>query len=376
MSQVPRLATTYSLVVPDEETARNGAQELAARGHALVRVAPAPGSGWRIDSLDEGPFPDDDETWWTAAENRIVSRLSEDLGGTVRLSMALPETARRFLPEGETICDRTAGQVRDARLSALSSEPARAPRPVIVHDLANPEPSAGPSGEPIVVQGLDDVDWAARTGAYGPADDVPDILRGLAANDEAWDEFTEEYFSTVVHQDTCYDCTPETVGFLVQLARAPRLTPEYRLDLLIHLAYIATIDPVPVTAEAGTNEAGTYEAASCRAVIERIPDLMALWPDASASARAWLIVLAALGMDGGAPPEFEAFRRRVEGPSPALDLALALVSGDEDGALKLTIAAASWDQRVPPLLEAPIPLRARHLKVLVHLALEELTPAR
>ncbi|MEO3829443.1 hypothetical protein [Actinomadura sp. B10D3] len=376
MSHLPRHATTYGLVVPDEETARNGAQELAARGHALVRVSPAPASGWRIDSLDEGPFPDDDETWWTAAEERIVSRLSEDLGGTVRRSMALPETARRFFLEGETICDRTAGQVRDARLSALSSEPARAPCPVIVHDLANPEPSDGPAGEPVELHGLDDVDWTALTGAYGPADDVPDILRGLAANDEGWEESIEEYFSTVVHQDTCYDCTPETVGFLVQIARAPGLTPEYRLDLLIHLAYIATIDPVPVTAEAGTDEASTAEAATCQAVIERIPDLMTLWPDVSGAARAWLIVLAALGMDGGAPPAVAEFRSRVEGPSPALDLALALVSGDEDGALKLTIAAASWDQQVPPLLEAPIPLRARHLKVLLHLALKELTPAR
>jgi hypothetical protein len=375
VTHVPRHATTYSLVVPDEEAARNGAQELAARGHALVRVAPAPDSGWRIDSLDEGPFPDDDDSWWTAAEERIVSRLGEDLGGTVRLSTALPETARRFFPEGEAICDRTVGQVRDARLSALSSEPARAPRPVIVHDLKNPEPSGGPTGEPVVLDGLDDVDWAALTGAYGPADEAPVILRDLAANDEDWDEAIEEYFSAIVHQETCYDCTPETIGFLVQLARAPQLTPEYRVDLLIHLAYIATIEPVPATGEAGADEADTDEAASCRAVVERIPDLMALWPDASATARAWLVVLAALRSGTGPAPEFQEFRREVEGPSPALDLALALVSGDDDGALKLTIAAASWDQEVPPLLEAPMPLRARHLKVLFHLALAELSPA-
>ncbi|TDD73515.1 hypothetical protein E1293_31130 [Actinomadura darangshiensis] len=370
MTHAPRHATTYSLVVDDEETAREGAQALAARGHALVRVAPAPGSAWRIDSLDEGPYPDDDEDWWTSAEERAVSELTEDLGGTVRRSMALPETARRFFPDGEPICDLTIGQVRDARLTALSSEPARAPRPIIVHDLGNPEPSGGPTGERITLQGLEDIDWASLTGAYGPADEIPDILRGLAANDEGWDEAMEVYFSSVVHQDTCYSCTPETIRFLVQVARAPQLTPEYRVELLAHLTYIATIDPVPVTEKADADESAT-----CQAVIDQVPALLALWPDASATVRAWLIVLAAQRPETGLLPEFRDLRSRVEGASPALDLALALVSGDDEGVLEMTMAAASWDEEVPPLLEAPLPLRSRHLTLLTHLALTELTPA-
>ncbi|WP_433476834.1 hypothetical protein ACQPZP_07110 [Spirillospora sp. CA-142024] len=370
MIHVPRHATTFSLFVSDEETAREGAQELAARGHTLVRVAPASGSGWRIASLDEGPYPDEDETWWTAAEDRVVTELAVDLGADLGRSVAHPETARRFFPEGEAVCDRTVEQVRDTRISAFSRIPARASRPAVVHDLGNPEPPEGPTGEPVVLRGLDDVDWAALTGAYGPADEVPDILRGLAANDEEWDEAIDEYFSTVVHQDTCYDCTPETVRFLVQLARAPQLSPVYRLDLLIHLTYIATIDPVPPTGEAGSDEAAT-----CQAITDHLPELLALWPDASAAARAWLIVLAALRPAADRLPDFQEFRRQVDGPSPALDLALALVSGDDDAVLDLTLAAASWDEQVSAMLETPIPLRVRHLKILSHLALTELTPA-
>ncbi|WP_433466802.1 hypothetical protein [Spirillospora sp. CA-128828] len=369
MIHVPRHATTFSLFVPDEETAREGAQELAARGHTLVRVAPASGSGWRIASLDEGPYPDEDDTWWTAAEDRVVTELAVDLGADLRRSMAHPETARRIFPEGETVCDRTVEQVRDTRISALSRIPARATRPAVVHDLGKPEPPDVPTGEPVVLRGLDDVDWAALTGAYGSAEEVPDILRGLAANDEGWDQAMEEYFSAVVHQDTCYDCTPETVRFLVQLTRAPHLSPVYRLELLIHLSYIATIEPVPPTGEDGSDEAAT-----CRAVIDRLPDLLGFWPDAPAAARAWLIVLAALRPARDRLPDFQEFRRQVDGPSPALDLALALVSGDDDVVLDLTLAAASWDEQVSAMLETPIPLRARHLKILFHLAQAELTP--
>lgn len=371
MITVPRHASTYTLFVPDEEAAREGARALTGRGHALVRVAPDPttGSGWRIDSLDEGPYPDDDERWWRAAEHRAVAVLAEGLGGRLSSTMALTETARRIFPGGERVCDRTAGDVRELRVGALSREPSRTPAPAIVHGLAEEEPSGSPSGEPIVLEGLDDVDWSSLTGAYGSAGEVPDILLGLAANDEGWEDAVEEYFSTVVHQDTCYDCTPETIRFLVQLVRAPQLFPAYRLHLLIHLAYIATIDPVPAAGEPDSDEAAT-----CRAVLDRLPDLLALWPDAPAAVRAWLIVLAAVRPGAAPRPEFHEFRGRLDGPSPALDLALALISGDDGAVRDLTLAAAAWDEEVSAKLEEPFPRRTRDLKVLFHLALAELAP--
>ncbi|MEO3743572.1 HEAT repeat domain-containing protein [Plantactinospora sp. B5E13] len=68
---------------------------------------------------------------------------------------------------------------------------------------------------------INDVDWTGLTHAYGPAGDVPDMLRGLAAGEpeqveQAWDEVVSSLF----HQGTVYPATVPAVRFLVALARA------------------------------------------------------------------------------------------------------------------------------------------------------------
>jgi len=42
------------------------------------------------------------------------------------------------------------------------------------------------------LHGLDSIDWSALTHAYGSAEDVPELLRRLAAGDEAGDEAGED----------------------------------------------------------------------------------------------------------------------------------------------------------------------------------------
>lgn len=68
---------------------------------------------------------------------------------------------------------------------------------------------------------INDVDWTGLTHAYGPAGDVPDMLRGLASGEpeqveQAWDEVVSSLF----HQGTVYPATVPAVRFLVALARA------------------------------------------------------------------------------------------------------------------------------------------------------------
>jgi hypothetical protein len=49
--------------------------------------------------------------------------------------------------------------------------------------------------------GLDDVDWAAMHHAHGPATDVPDLLRGLLADDaQAREIALDGLYGAVHHQ--------------------------------------------------------------------------------------------------------------------------------------------------------------------------------
>jgi hypothetical protein len=373
MSHAPRLATVYSIELPDEASARRTAGLLTERGHTVVRVGPRTpgaryaGSWWRVTGLDEGPYPSDDEHWWMTAEERFIAGAADDLGGGYACTQALPETARRFLPDGETVADRTAAEVREARLAALRLEPARVPAPRVLHHLNEPEPEGDLAGAPIPLVGLDDVPWASLTHAYGTAEDVPEMLTRLAAGGEGWSAAMSAYFSAVVHQGTHYESTPRAIVFLVQLTRAPRLPARHRLELLMGLAHMATDLCHPPT---------PYETLTRQEIIRHLPALLDVWPDASGPSRAWLIVLAAQAPGAVAVrlPEFRAFRRTIEGPSPALDLALAMCSGDGDAVLDLTLDAASWHDEVPRVLAGPGVLRDRQMDVLLLLARAEFSP--
>ncbi|MFI0354593.1 hypothetical protein [Actinomadura sp. 9N407] len=373
MSHAPRLATAFSIELPDEASARRAAELLTERGHTVVRVGPRtpgvpyPGSWWRVTGLDEGPYPSDDEHWWMAAEERFIAGAAGDLGGGYACTQADPETARRFLPEGETVADRTAAEVREARLAALCLERARVPAPRILHHLKVPEPDSVLTGGPIPLAGLDDVPWASLTHAYGTAEDVPEMLTRLAAGGEGWSAAMAAYFSAVVHQGTHYESTPPSIGFLVQIAKAPRLPARHRLDLLMGLAHMATDlchPPLP------------YEIQTRQEIVRHLPGLLDVWPDVSGPSRAWLVVLAAHvpGTASVRLSEFRAFRRSVEGPSPALDLALAMCADDGDAVLDLTLDAASWHDEVPRELARPGALRDRQMEVLLHLARAEFSP--
>jgi HEAT repeat protein len=69
-----------------------------------------------------------------------------------------------------------------------------------------------------VFGGIDEVDWAALGHAYGPADDVPDLLRGLASADPAERETAlDGMYGAVHHQGDVYDSTLACIPFLLEL---------------------------------------------------------------------------------------------------------------------------------------------------------------
>lgn len=86
--------------------------------------------------------------------------------------------------------------------------------------------------------GLDDIDWAAMEHAYGPAIEIPDLLRGLLSEDAASREAAlDGMYGSVHHQGDVYECTAACVPFLLEAVADP-LTPD-RGAILELLASIA-----------------------------------------------------------------------------------------------------------------------------------------
>lgn len=70
-----------------------------------------------------------------------------------------------------------------------------------------------------MLEELDAINWDGLGGAYGPAGDAPEILRGLASPDEGVaGEALDEFFSSIWHQGTVYPVTVVAVPFIVELA--------------------------------------------------------------------------------------------------------------------------------------------------------------
>ncbi|MDN3294528.1 HEAT repeat domain-containing protein [Streptomyces ficellus] len=72
--------------------------------------------------------------------------------------------------------------------------------------------------------GIDEVDWASLGHAYGPADDVPALLRGLASSDPAEREIAlDGMYGSVHHQGDVYDSTLACIPFLLELVATPEV---------------------------------------------------------------------------------------------------------------------------------------------------------
>ncbi|NEC06778.1 PBS lyase, partial [Streptomyces sp. SID7909] len=89
--------------------------------------------------------------------------------------------------------------------------------------------------------GIEEVDWASMRHAYGPADDVPGLLRGLASADPAERERAlDGMYGAVHHQGEVYPCTLACIPFLFELVADPWV-PD-RGDVVELLTSIGGID--------------------------------------------------------------------------------------------------------------------------------------
>ncbi|MGY4393268.1 hypothetical protein [Streptomyces sp. TE12347] len=116
-----------------------------------------------------------------------------------------------------------------------------------------------------VFAGLDRIAWSELHHAYGPAEDVPDLLRALTAStEEAAAEAEQELWGSLVHQGSVYEATVAAVPFLARLAAAG----VRRASLLGMLGAVAES-----TDEHGLDREGAARAA----VVAQLPSCCPRW---------------------------------------------------------------------------------------------------
>jgi len=94
-----------------------------------------------------------------------------------------------------------------------------------------------------MLEGLDTINWQQLTHAYGPATDVPDLIRKLTSpSPKVWEQGLEGVRSTIWHQGTVYEATAYAVPFLIELLEHPEV--QCRDEILIDLALMAWSSPM------------------------------------------------------------------------------------------------------------------------------------
>ncbi|WP_445283544.1 hypothetical protein [Streptomyces sp. DSM 118148] len=72
--------------------------------------------------------------------------------------------------------------------------------------------------------GLDAPPWSTVDHAYGPAEDLPGLLRAFAEGGEDAEEALEELYGSIVHQGTVYAASVDAVPYLARIAASGRQT--------------------------------------------------------------------------------------------------------------------------------------------------------
>lgn len=83
---------------------------------------------------------------------------------------------------------------------------------------------------------VDDINCASFEHAYGPATDLPKMLRSLASPDRAeWESALHAAYGNIFHQGTRYSATPKAIPFLIEIAARPETKHRSQImSLLVH----------------------------------------------------------------------------------------------------------------------------------------------
>ncbi len=197
-----------------------------------------------------------------------------------------------------------------------------------------------------VFAGLDYIDRGAMEHAYGPADEVPDLIRGLVDPDPAVrEESLDAMYGGIHHQGDVYDSTLAAVPFLLEALTTPD-TPG-RDGIAGWLASVADLThwPDEDTLDEDRAEMLRYARRANARIVTVGPALLALAADPDPALRAEVPKLL-VAIQGDLPGVADLFMARlVEEDEPTVSRALFDALGElpldvEIGQL-LTIAGAA-----------------------------------
>ncbi|MFR9797337.1 hypothetical protein ACL02U_15710 [Streptomyces sp. MS06] len=219
---------------------------------------------------------------------------------------------------------------------------------------------------PDALAGLDSRPWASVSHAYGPAEDLPDLLRALAEGGGDAEEAISELYSCILHQGTVYSASVEAVPYLAGIAAAGRPGTAEVLHLLGGLAE-------------SDDERGIAPGAVRAAVADQIPLLTTLLAHEDVDVR--LLTAWTLGHTRRSGAGSTAVRSRWTAeadPRVRAELLVALGRVDPSGAAVETRALLGADTPAPLRLAALLvalatgePWTAAH-----HDAVRDVLPAR
>ncbi|MFC4855996.1 hypothetical protein [Actinophytocola glycyrrhizae] len=252
------------------------AEGLAAFGFARVLARPRQPATWVVIAVDEGPYPADTVGYRTIdAVGRQAAILARRYGG---------------YPDGGSRCEPSMLHHVDTAPIERTNPGMRPPIPAIVV-TPEPPPAALASTPDVVVAGvadmsrLRDIDWAGLSHAHGSADDVPDLVRALAQNDDRWPEILDALFGDdLLHQGSCYSATAPALPFVIELLASGILPVSRRLDLFLWLLYAADrwaesllVDAARAAAHNRLPQAAAWTRDVHLAVETELPSLLARW---------------------------------------------------------------------------------------------------
>lgn len=204
--------------------------------------------------------------------------------------------------------------------------------------------------------GIDEVDWASMEHAYGPADDVPALLTGLASADPLQRERAlDGMYGAVHHQGDVYACTLACIPFLFELVADPSVAERGSIvELLTSIGGIELDEDDEEELDEDEIEGAANYAMAAAAVCAGAEVFVGLLADADRGVR--LTAPLALATLHAEPPRVLALLRKRLPVEPDEEVRLALVEAAGRLALRHeTVAdtAAHWLSRLAMQEYAP-----------------------